>query len=95
MIYNKTKLTRQIYLCDVAEVVEAVILHRRNVIVHQQQPGQPGAGVGEPGGGHGLQVIVGQREDREAENQSEGLIIGAIDQSELTWRGRRARPGRG
>ena len=53
-------LTRQIYLCDVAEVVEAVVLHRGDVIVHQQQLGEAGAGVGQPGGGHSLQVIVSQ-----------------------------------
>ena len=57
---NKTKLTSQVYLCDVAEVVEAVILHRGDVIVHQQQLGEAGAGVGQPGGGHSLQVIVSQ-----------------------------------
>ena len=90
----KSKLTRQIDLSDVAEVVEAVILHRGDVIVHQQESGEAGAGVGQPGGGHRLQVIVSQREDGEAEDQSQGFI-GHIDQSELTWRGRRERRGRG
>ena len=67
-------LTRQIDLSDVAEVVEAVILHRGDVIIHQQQPGEAGARVSQPGGGHSLQVVVSQREDREAENQSQGFI---------------------
>ena len=71
-----------------------MILHSGDVIIHQQQPGEAGARVSQPGGGHSLQVVVSQREDGEAENQSEGFI-GDIDQSELTWRGRRERRGRG
>ena len=91
---NKSKLTRKINLRDVGQVVEAVILHGGDVIVHEEEPGQTRAGVRQPGGGDGLQVVVGQREDGEAADQSQGVIM-ITDQSELTWTGRRGRRGRG
>ena len=60
-----------------------MILHGGDVIVHEEEPGQAGAGVRQPGGGHGLQVVVGQREDGEAADQSQ-CIIRLTDQSELS-----------
>ena len=45
-ISNKSSLTRQVDLRDVAEVVEAVVLHGGDVVVHEEEPGEPGAGVG-------------------------------------------------
>ena len=60
-----------------------MILHGGDVIVHEEEPGEAGAGVRQPGGGDGLQVVVGQREDGEAADQSQGVIM-ITDQSELS-----------
>ena len=46
----------------------------------------------QPGRGHGLQVVVGQREDREAVDQSQGFIM-ITDQSELSSPGQAGERG--
>ena len=91
-ISNKSSLTRQVDLGDVSKVVEGVVLHGGDVVVHEEEPGEPGARVCQPGGGHGLQVVVGQREHREAEDQSQG-VIRLTDQSEQSSPGQAGQRG--
>ena len=69
-----------------------MILHSGDVIIHQQQPGEAGAGVSQPGGGHSLQVVVSQREDGEAADQSQGFIR-LTDQSEFSSPGQAGERG--
>ena len=69
-----------------------MILHGGDVIVHEEEPGQAGAGVRQPGRGHGLQVVVGQREHGEAADQSQGVIM-ITDQSELSSPGQAGERG--